>query len=74
MVWFDIGAVHFSAHKMALVIHVSSTEPEPPSRLERELFLQVTNLNTDTPHTLVFTLRRPRIATHGSKRKSDYLK
>lgn len=40
----------------------------------REVFLQVTNLNTDTPHTLVFTLLRPRIATRGSKRRSGYLK
>lgn len=70
---FDITAVHLCLHKMALVIHVSSSEPSL-SLDRREVFLQVTNLNTDTLHTLVFTLLHPRIASYVWKRRSDYLK
>lgn len=65
-----LEAVHLSLHKMALVIHVSSPVLESQSGLQR-VFLQVTNLNTDTPHTLVFSLLCPTIAANRSKRMSD---
>lgn len=34
---FDITAVHLCLHKMALVIHVSSSEPEPQSGSKRSI-------------------------------------